>query len=517
MCSSPVLPILYNAVQCLLIRYHLLRFLPAAASAFFSLHPDPVAGTVICSFRKPTFEFHDVLDGLKRGRAQVNIQSLPYVERQGLGASWMRLIHAIGLESQRKKQFQRIVVNSSLDVNPPAMNCSWKSFVFLALGLGVDPMDPVFHGLGGRKDAVSEQSLQSTVLRSETEQRLVEIRWHEGAPCLELTEHCSSWSVRRSLAQFLHMVSVREGRKEVLHFVPVTGEKGQTPTAEICDCKETNLNTVEFSTLRNIHYAITWTLYFEELLHQIPCEIIPIPQSLLLLQFEITEELHQIPTERLQYQISSIFPSDTNLVANIMSALTSIWNSSEHQTLLSRLSGTAHKSPLENFRRPASNTTAPSTRIQSNDQSPDIERTLRASGDMSSLYISDEPNFKPNNNDIAFDLYPTLHSSPTFRSLSQTYSPSALISLTKNNNSPPSHAPGSAITININLDDKDTPEWLLARLIIALSAMRGSTAPRGWVTSIASGAPKFKVGPDAGEDMGRKLLGYRGGGMLRME
>lgn len=510
MCFSPVLPILYNAVRCLLVRYRLLRSLPAAARGFFSLHPNPVAGTVVCLFRKPTFEFHEVLVSLKHGRNQVNIQSLPYVECQGLGASWMRLIHAIGLEPQRKKQLQRVVVNSSLDVNPLAMNCGWKSFVFLALGLGVNPMDRVLHGLGGVKDAVSEQSLQSTALQSETGQSLVDIRWHEGVPCLELTEHCSSWSVRRSLAPSLHMVTSREGRQEVLHFLPVRGENGQTPTAQICNCKEINFNFTDFSTLRQIHYAITWTLYFEELLHQVPCETILIPQSLLLLQFEITEELHQTPTERLQSRLSNIFPSDETLVANIMSALTSIWDSSEHQKLLNALSGASHKPKLENLRRPVSNTTVQSTQYRSSRQTPDIEKAIRTSRHGSNPSVS-EKNSSESNDDPKFDLYPALLSSPTFQSLSLAYSPSAII--TNKITSFPTSVPASAI---INIDDQSKPEALLARLIIALSAMRRSTAPRGWVTSIASGALKFKVGPDAGEDMARKLLGYQGGS-LRIE
>ena len=510
MCFSPVIPILYNAVQCLIVRYRLLHSLPAAARAFFSLHPNPVAGTVICSFKKPTFEFHDVLVSLKRGRTQVNIQSLPFIECQGLGASWMKLIHAIGLEPQRQKQFQRIVVDSSLEVSPLAMNCGWKSFVFLALGLGVDPMDPVFHGLGGGKDAISEQSLHSTALHSETGQRLVEIRWDEGVPCLELTKHCSSWSVRRSLAKFLHMAITREGRLEVLHFAPVIGEYGQTPNARICDCKEINSNLVEFSTLRKIHYAITWTLYFEELLHQIPYEIISIPQSLLLLQFEITEELHQTHTERLQSFISNIFPSDATLVAKIMSALTSIWNSSEHQKLLNGISGAAHKPKLEDLRHPVSNTTVQSSQCHSNSQSPDIEKAIRTSRHISSPSVSEKTGSK-SSDDLTFDLYPALLSSPTFQSLSLAYSPSAIT--TTKINSPPSSPPASAI---IDLEDQSKPEALLARLIIALSAMRRWTEPRGWVTSIASGALKFKVGPDAGEDMARKLLGYQGG-MFRME
>lgn len=497
MCSSPVIPILYNAIQCLLVRYRLLRSLPPAARSFFSLHPNPVAGTVLCSFKEPEFEFEDFLINLRRGRAQIDIQSLPYVERQGLGTSWMRLIQAVGLESKRKKRFQRIVVDSTLDVDPIAINCSWRSFVYLALGLGVNAIDPIFHGLGRAKDAVNEQNLHSTALLSETGQRLIETRWREGVPYLELTEQCSSWSVRRSLAQFLHMIIVCDSRQEILHFVSVVNETPRTPNLQICDCKDIVLDPVKFNTLRKIHYAIIWTLYFEEIFHQTLYEEIPIPQSLLLLQFEITEELHQTPAETLQFRISTIFPSQTTLVAKIMFALTSTWNSSEHQELLNGLSGGAHELTLESSRRLESNTITQPTQFHSSNQSLDVEKATS----------TQNPSSK-NNDGTKFDLYSALLSSPTFQSLAQTYSPSAIP--TTNSNRAPSSTP-SAVTIDI--DDQSKPEALLARLVIALSAMRRSTAPKGWVTSIASGAFKYKVGPEAGEDMVGRLLRYEGGTM----
>lgn len=104
----------------------------------------------------------------------------------------MRLLYAIGLESKRKKQVQRILVDSSLEVDTVSMNCEWKSLVFLALGLGVSPSDPALHSLGDGTSAANEQSRQSTALRSETGQHLIGIRWHEGVACLELTEQFSS-------------------------------------------------------------------------------------------------------------------------------------------------------------------------------------------------------------------------------------------------------------------------------------------------------------------------------------
>lgn len=500
MCFSPVLPILYNAVQCLLVRYRLLRSLPPAARTFFKLHANPVGGTVLCSFKEPKFEFEDVLVNLTRGRAQINIQSLPHVDRQGLGNSWMRLIQAVGLEPQRKKQFQRTIVDSSLDVDPVAISCSWKSLVYLALGLGVTPTDPTLHGLGQGKDAVNEQNLHSTALHSEKGQRLIEVQWHEGVPYLELTEQCSSWSIRRSLAQFLHMITMCDGRREILHFVPVINGTPKTPNSQICDCKDIALDPVKFSTLRKIHYAITWTLYFEETLHQIPYEEMPIPQSLLLLQFEIIEELHQTPAETLHSRISTIFPSHATLVANIMSALTSTWNSSEHQELLNGLSGGAHKLTLESSRRLESNTITQPTHFPASNQTLDVEKATSAQSPGSE-----------NIENTKFDLYPALHSSPTFQSLSQTYSPSATPT-THSNRAPSSNPP----TATIDIDDQSKPEALLARLVIALSAMRRSTAPKGWVTSIASGALKYKVGPEAGEDMVGRLLRYEGG-MIRIE
>lgn len=501
-----VLPILYNAAQCLLIRYRLLRSLPASARAFFNLHPNPVGGTVVCSFRSPTFEFNDILVKVKRCHAQIDIQPLPNVELYGLGASWMRLIHAIGLEPQRKKQVQRILVDSSLDVEPVTLECDWKSLVSLSLGLGVSPLDPVLHSLGGGTDAISEQNLHSAALRSETGQRLIGIRWHQGLPCLELTEQCSSWSIHRSLAYTLHMITKREGKWEVLHFVPVTTDTYRTPIAQICDCESITSSPVEFSILQNIHCAIAWTLYFEELQHQIPCETIPIPQSLLLLQFEVIEELRQMSTETLRTRVSTIFPTDATLVANILSALTSTWSSPEHQELLNGLGGGANKSTIKDPRHPEPDTSLRPTQLRSNAQSLDTEKAISSGRSTDSLF-SEKSNSKTATNG-KFDLYPILQSSPTFKSLSLAYSPSTVI--TTNSYQRASDIPDKA-TATIDVGDRSKPEALLARLIIALCPMRLSTAPRGWVTSIASGALKYKVGAGGGETMVRKLMGYDGG------
>lgn len=309
------------------------------------------------------------------------------------------------------------------------------------------------------------------------------------------TAQCSPWSVRRSLAPFLHIITIYDDRQETLHFVPVVNETSKTPNSQICDCKDIVLDTVKFSTLHQIHYAITWTLYFEEIFHQTPYEEISIPQSLLLLQFEITEELHQTPAETLQFRISTIFPSQATLVANIMSALTSTWNSSEHQELLNGLSGGAHELTLESSRRLESNTITQPTQFHSSNQTLDVEKATS----------TQNPSSK-NNHSTKFDLCPALHSSPTFQSLAQTYSPCAIP--TTNSNRAPSSTP-SAVTMDI--DDQSKPEALLARFVIALSAMRRSTESKGWVTSIALGALKYKVEPEAGEDMVGRLLRYEGG------
>ena len=425
----------------------------------------------------------------------------------------MRLIHAIGLEPQRKKRAQRMLVDSSLHMEPVTLECDWKSLLFLSLGLGVSPLDPTLHSLGESIDAVSEQNLQSAALRSETGQRLISIRWHQGLPCLELTTQCSSWSVRRSLAHTLHMVIKREGKWEVLHFVPVTTKTDQIPTAQICDCENIASAPVEFGILHNIHYAIAWTLYFEELLHGIPCEIIPIPQSLLLLQFEVIEELRQMTIETLQSCISTVFPADATFVANIMSALTSIWNSPEHQHLLSGLRGGAHKSTLrDSSRRLETNTLLTPAQLRSDAQPLGAEKAFRTGRSPDSLSSLEKPSSKKSTHD-KLDLYPTLQSSPIFKSLSLAYSPSAVV-ITTNSQPPVSGTPTKATataTATIDISDWSKPEGLLARLMIALSAMRLSTEPKGWVTSIASGGLRYKVGGDGGDNMVKKLMEYDGG------
>lgn len=205
-----------------------------------------------------------------------------------------------------------------------------------------------------------------------------------------------------------------------------------------------------------------------------------------------------MPTETLQSQVSTIFPSDATLVANIISALTSTWNSADHQELLSGLSGGVQKSTLRNSRLLGSNT-----------EPLDAGKAVKAGGPITSFSYSEQSSLM-NATNVRSDLYSRFQSSPTFQSLSSAYNPSVVFK-TKSYHSAfgtPACVPAIA---TINLDDQSKPEALLARVIIALSAMRHSTARKGWVTSIASGALRYKVGVSGGENMVRKLMEYEGG------
>ena len=393
-----------------------------------------------------------------------------------------------------------MVVDSSLDVDTIAVECSWRTVVFLALGLGVSPSDASLHSLGGDKTAVNEQSLQSAALHSENGQRLIELRWHEGSPSLELTEQCSTWSIRCSLAHFLHMVVNANGRQEVLHLVPKITGVDQSSTARICDCKNVVSDPVRFSILKDIHFALTWTLYYEQILHQVPSEKIPIPQSLLLTQFEIVEELRQMPLETLQSYASRVFPNNTALATKLISALASTWNSSEHQKLLSRVSGIPHRISAVKPQFVEPHGSSQSLKPYSDEPDYDAEKAARSDGFSVSPPFSEKYCLK-DDCQTQLDFYPNLSSSPTMKILSSAYYPSNIAVTVRNNGACP----------NIDIEDPSTPEGLLARLIIALSTMRRWTAPQGWVTSIASGIMRYKIGSEAGEEKGRKLLEYEEG------
>ena len=405
----------------------------------------------------------------------------------------MRLIHALRLEPKLKKSVQRILVNSNLDVDPITMRCEWTSLVFLVLGLGVSPSDPFLHSLGGGPgaDALSEKNLHSTALLSDTGQRLIAVRWYESLPYLELTEQCSLWSIFRSLAHFLHMIVKHESEQIVLHWVYITPQAGQHAILERCDCKDIISYPLDYKIFQKIHCAITWTFYFEELLHRHPSEAIPVPQTLLLFQFEVTEEFRQTPAETLLSQLSNIFPNDVNITANIYSVLQSIWDSSDYQGLLDGLGG-KHTPKAQEIRRSEPNASIRPTQVHSEVPTIDLEKAVQTGWPTSSQTA-------PQN----LDLYATIQSSPLFRTLSLAYSPSALIN-TNNSTSPSAQA-------SISIDDDSKPGNLLARLVIALSTMRYSTLRKGWVTSIASGSLRYKVKPDDGENMVRKLMGYEGG------
>ncbi|KAL8721908.1 MAG: hypothetical protein Q9225_001504 [Loekoesia sp. 1 TL-2023] len=421
----------------------------------------------------------------------------------------MGLVKADKLTPQRKRQAQRMVVDSSLDIDTIAVDCNWRTVVFLALGLGVSPIDASLHSLGGNKNAINEQSLRPTALHSENGQRLVEIRWHEGGPSLELTEKCSTWSIRRSLAHFLHMVVKGDGRQEVLHFVPTTTRAGQTSTTRICDCKNIVSDPVKFSTLKNIHYALTWTLYFEELVHQTRSEEIPIQQSLLLMQFEVMEDLRQMPVETLHSCAFRVFPSDATLATNVISTLASTWNSPEHQNLLSRLSGNEYQKSFAKPQRVEPRTSPRPLELHSNEPDHDVEKATKLDGLTGFPHFSEKSTFK-DDGQVEFDFFPSLITSPTFKTLSSVYNPFIAIT-TMSNQAGHSNSNFASSGAAMDIDDPSTSEGLLARLIIALSTMRHSMAPKNWVTSIASGKMQYKIGPEAGEDKMKKLLEYEEG------
>lgn len=485
------------------VSYRLLRSLPSTARSFFRLNPNPVNGTVTCSFRSPKFELHGLLDNVKRCRAPVKMQLLPRVELLELGASWMRLVPVLGLEPQRKREVQRFVVNSTLDVDPIVMNCDWKSFLFLVLGLGVNPSDSVLHSLGKGTLAVNEPNMQSMALRSEAGTKLTSIRWHKKAPHLELTEQCSSWSIRRSLSHSLHMIIQCEAKRELLHFVALSNKTGQISTAQICDCRDIFSNPVDFGVLHNLHFALTWTLYFEELLHSTPRETIFIPQSLLLFQFEITQELCRMPTETFQASLATIFPDSAEIVAKIMSALSSIWDSPEYQELLG---SSAHNPVPRHFQCAQSITSVPSAQLRFKiEDSLDVEKGTKTN-EIINFASSPEKISSEHNTNGNLNFYPILQSSPAFQSLFSTYSPSTVIAADNR----PSFTPLIPATAKIDIDDKTKPEALLARLIIALSMMRHSTVRNGWVTSIATGSLRYKVGTNSGDCMIKELMNYEG-------
>lgn len=482
-----VLPLLYNAAQCLLIRGRLLASIPPTARGFFNIHPNPVSGTVVAVFKSPIIDLYDVITHVRRCDASIDLQSLPHLESQGLSASWMRLIHAIGLEPQRKSRARRIIVDSSLDLAPVIVECGWKSLVILSLGLGVSPTDPTWDILSETAAEISEQRLHLTALHSELEERLIDVRWQEGNLRLELTEECSSWSMRRSLAYSLHMLTRDGGKREIFHFVSPTNSTGGGAFAKKCDCKDIFLHAVDFGIFRDIGCALFWTLYFEDIAHSHPRELLPIPQALLLLQFEITEELRQLSRETVFSRIEVLYPGDLKLVKTIMSALKAVWQSSEHQRLLDELGN--HK--LNDFKK---HTLKEPPRQPSNFQQLNDKKASKTDkvADTSSEKRDDQ-----NTTNLEADPYPILQASPTFKSLSAVYRPSAATAQ-------------GPIGAAIDLNDHSKPEAILARLIIALSSMRHSTARNGWVSSIASGKVKYKVGADAMENKVGKLMAAKG-------
>lgn len=174
------MPLLWNMAKSFFIRRHLVKALPFSLRPNYSIIMDPAAGTV--SITLPSLSLNagslvgydavsrdhsiEAAESLRpgefrtelfRGDSRKGVRKMHIPERtpifteaiarvykyegEGPAASWMRLPD-VGVKPNRDYgAILRLTVQSDLNCPPTLLSCKWPTFVNLAVGLGLHPLD----------------------------------------------------------------------------------------------------------------------------------------------------------------------------------------------------------------------------------------------------------------------------------------------------------------------------------------------------------------------------------------
>jgi hypothetical protein len=186
---------------------------------------------------------------------------------------------------------QRLVVDSALHFESFGARCDWESFVFLALGLGVDP----YHG--GLQGLLTTAEDTQTIRDSEDNPVMILRRVDGGSWTAQLG--CNlSFSARRAMAVAYVMILPTNDK---IGFIPL-GQYSAPAVAPSADqCAVPTMSSIYEAISRaetpenHLSSALTWMFYLESVFYgETQQELLPVPQSVLQAREKAVAELGKI-------------------------------------------------------------------------------------------------------------------------------------------------------------------------------------------------------------------------------
>jgi hypothetical protein len=187
---------------------------------------------------------------------------------------------------------QRLVVDSALHFESCGVRCDWESFVFLALGLGVDPYRG---GLQGLLTTVED----TQTIRDSKDNPVMILRRVDGGSWTAQLGCNLSFSARRAMAVAYVMILPTNGK---IGFIPLGqySPPAVAPSADQC-AVPTMLSIYEAISRaetpgNHLSSALTWMFYLESVFYgETQQELLPVPQFVLQAREKATAELEIVP------------------------------------------------------------------------------------------------------------------------------------------------------------------------------------------------------------------------------
>ncbi|RDW91706.1 hypothetical protein BP5796_02871 [Coleophoma crateriformis] len=226
-------------------------------------------------------------------------ESIEVVDSSKLqGCSWMGLVQAGVSLSPTRGASQRLVIDSSLHFEARGHRCDRSTFLFLALGLSVDPFNTKLANILNMKDDVRS-------LNEMTGQTVMTIeRFSSQAFHVQISS--GSYSARQALAWF--GVMVIKGNNKAVSFQSLIpsphskiGTHDSPPTLEkIKRCFEEVLDNMSLA------LAVRWACYVQKVYYEEGKKILPAPQEVLKVREDAIVELKRLDAMTLKTKLQAI-------------------------------------------------------------------------------------------------------------------------------------------------------------------------------------------------------------------
>lgn len=256
---------------------------------------------------------------MKSVHTNLKLREVGTISHEVHGGSWMGLLETDIFPSSVYGCAHRTIVDSTLRFEVTQMRCDWETFVFLALGLGIDVR------CGGLQQLLDGDSHQKE-LQGDTGQPLVDLYNSGSSSWVAQLKSGLLFSWRRAFAVACVILTVYEHRLCFIALADLAGDSQPEQEAYTKSRSTENvrqsLEAVEASS-DLVTLATTWTLYLESIYyttrehHHVP-QWVHYARDIALHELQSVQELPNI--------LESLFVNNTDLIQKIKSALQYEWS-----------------------------------------------------------------------------------------------------------------------------------------------------------------------------------------------